>query len=392
MKNIKAMGIAFIMFLVTITGVGIATKNGIPAYNIRYGTWISTTKFGCNDGMKKLVKNDNVFAIFGSSELKHCQRSGFHADSIYKNSDIKPVFIGKGGFQSLGHAIILGSIGQELKGKKVVISVSPQWFKSYGFRKDAFGSMYSETNMIAFLKNKDISDETKDYVIKRVKELTDENPTMWKNIKQDIEWYRDNNGNIIDTVRKNVHSALANYKADTKLYIASIVKGYKNDTNESGNDEITNSKWDKLYKKAIKRGEKKSGHNRFGMNDRVYNKRYKEKVKKNVFKDLQYTPDSMEFDDLKCFIDICRQENIDVMMVMQPLNAKWADYTNFPKEKRDELYGAVRNFAKNNSVKLADLTSMEYDDYMFEDDSHLALKGLVYFNEQIYNFYKQDKK
>ena len=34
MKNIKAMGIAFIMFLVTITGVGIATKNGIPAYNI----------------------------------------------------------------------------------------------------------------------------------------------------------------------------------------------------------------------------------------------------------------------------------------------------------------------------------------------------------------------
>lgn len=63
-----------------------------------------------------------------------------------------------------------------------------------------------------------------------------------------------------------------------------------------------------------------------------------------------------------------------------------------PKAKRDELYGAVRNFAKNNNVKLADLTSMEYDDYMFEDDSHLALKGLVYFNEQIYNFYKQDKK
>lgn len=54
----------------------------------------------------------------------------------------------------------------------------------------------------------------------------------------------------------------------------------------------------------------------------------------------------MEFDDLKCFIDICRQENIDVMMVMQPLNAKWADYTNFPKAKRDELYGAVRNLQK----------------------------------------------
>lgn len=56
MKNIKAMGIAFIMFLVTITGVGIATKNGIPAYNIRYGTWISTTKFGCNDRNEKISR------------------------------------------------------------------------------------------------------------------------------------------------------------------------------------------------------------------------------------------------------------------------------------------------------------------------------------------------
>ena len=93
-----------------------------------------------------------------------------------------------------------------------------------------------------------------------------------------VKWYRDNNGNVIDTVRKNVHSALANYKADTKLYIASVVKGYSNDTNEGGKDRITH--WNKLYKKAVKRGEKKSGHNRFGMSDRIYNKNYKEKVKK----------------------------------------------------------------------------------------------------------------
>ena len=54
-----------------------------------------------------------------------------------------------------------------------------------------------------------------------------------------------------------------------------------------GKDQITH--WNKLYKKAVKRGEKKSGHNRFGMSDRIYNKNYKEKVKKKAFKDLQYT-------------------------------------------------------------------------------------------------------
>lgn len=46
--------------------------------------------------------------------------------------------------------------------------------------------------------------------------------------------------------------------------------------------------------------------------------------------------------------------------------------------------------AKDKGAELADLSKMEYENYVFEDDSHLALKGLVNFNEQIYNFYKQN--
>lgn len=390
MKSIKAMGIAFVMFLVTVTVVKIASAYGLPGYNIGYGTWISSTKFGCASGMKKLVSNDNVFTIFGSSELKHCQNSGFHADSIFKDTDIKPVLIGKGGCQSLNHAITLGAIGQELKNKKVVISVSPQWFKPNGVSKNAFGSFYSETNMIAFLQNKNISEKTKQYVIERVKSLTDENPTMWNCVQDDVKWYKDSKGNMMDEARKSIHSAIANYKAETKLYFASVVKGYFKETNYNGKDEI--SDWDMLYKKAEKSGSKESGHNPYGMYDKIYKSRYQKKVKKHMFKDLVYSTQSQEFDDLQCFLDICKEENIEVMMIMQPLNGKWADDLNFPTEKRQELYDKVKAIAGKNNVQLADLSGMEYDDYTFEDDSHLALKGLVCFNEQIYNFYKQNEK
>ena len=364
MKNIKAIGIAFVMFLITVISVGIASEYWMPDYNIKYGTWISATKFGCNSGMKSLLSNENVFTVFGSSELKHCQRSGFHADSIYKNTDIKPVFIGKGGYQSLNHAITLGSVGQELKDKKVVISISPQWFKRDGVRKDAFGSSYSETNMIAFLKNKDISDDTKEYVINRIKSLTDENPTMWKRVWDDVKWYKDNKGNILDEAKKNIHKSIAEYKAETKLFVASVVKGYNKTDSNNTSKKV---RWDNLYKKADKKGRKRAGHNRFGMYDVIYTKRYKKKVEKNLFKDLEYSTESKEFDDLQCFLDICKEENIKVLMIMQPLNGKWADYTNFPIEKRQALYSKIKALAKENNVELADLSGLEYDNYIFED-------------------------
>ena len=47
---------------------------------------------------------------------------------------------------------------------------------------------------------------------------------------------------------------------------------------------------------------------------------------------------------------------------------------------------------KEYDVQLADMTDGEYEKYYFEDESHLALKGLVTFNEKIYDFYKQPSK
>ena len=126
---------------------------------------------------------------------------------------MKPVFIGKGGYQSLYHAIAVGSIGETLKGRKIVISVSPQWFKNTGVKEDAFGATYSESNFIEFLKNKDISDSTKDYVISRAIDLTKNNPTMCNRIKDDVRWYRDNSKNPWDIFRKSIHTRLVEDKA-----------------------------------------------------------------------------------------------------------------------------------------------------------------------------------
>ncbi|MFQ9114304.1 D-alanyl-lipoteichoic acid biosynthesis protein DltD [uncultured Eubacterium sp.] len=387
MKNLKAIGMAFVLFLITVSGIKITEKHTTPKNSVTYGTWDSASKFANTEGLKRLVNNKEAMVILGSSELRHCQKTGFHGDTVYQNTDMKPIFIGRGGYQSLNHAITLGAIADGIKNKKVVISVSPQWFKPTGVRKDAFGDSYSESHMIAFLKNKDISKETKKYVISRIKTLTADNHVMWSRIQDDVKWYMDNDGNTFDKVRKNIHSYLVNDKAETKLFMASILRGRLKDKKPGKEKQI---QWDKLYKKADLKGKKMAPKNKYGMFDDVYKRKLKYKVDHNMIRKLNYTTKSIEFKDLQCFLDVCREENIKAMIVMLPFNGRWSDYAEYPQKNRNKIYNAVRKIAKDKGAELADLSEMEYENYVFEDDSHLALKGLVNFNEQIYNFYKQN--
>ena len=307
---------------------------------------------------------------------------------------MKPVFIGKGGYQSLYHAIAVGSIGETLKGRKIVISVSPQWFKNTGVKEDAFGATYSESNFIEFLKNKDISDSAKDYVISRAIDLTKNNPTMCNRIKDDVRWYRDNSKNPWDIFRKSIHTRLVEDKADIKLFLNAWKAGMLGKSSDEKADGTTNKKikWKKYYKKAEKKGIKKTSKNQMGMLDNVYNKKYKKLVDQNIRWKPTYTENSVEGKDLACLLQICKEENLQVMVVLQPFNGLYNDYIRWPKKRRNAIYNKIRKIAKEYDVQLADMTDGEYEKYYFEDESHLALKGLVTFNEKIYDFYKQPSK
>lgn len=129
-----------------------------------------------------------------------------------------------------------------------------------------------------------------------------------------------------------------------------------------------------------------------GMLDNVYNKKYKKLVGQNIRWKPTYTEKSVEGKDLACLLQICKEENLQVMVVLQPFNGLYNDYIRWPKKKRNAIYNKIRKIAKEYDVQLADMTDGEYEKYYFEDESHLALKGLVTFNEKIYDFYKQPSK
>ena len=136
--------------------------------------------------------------IFGSSELRHGQGSGFHGDTIFDGADMDPIYVGKAGYQSLTHAITLGAVGSQAANKKAVLIVSPQWFKENGVKSTAFEAAFSEEEYIALLENPDISQETKDYINGRLQNIMADNETMSEKVKKAREWYQPKDDNTAE--------------------------------------------------------------------------------------------------------------------------------------------------------------------------------------------------
>jgi D-alanine transfer protein len=344
--------------------------------------------------LQELLSEKETLPIFGTSELRHGQGSGYHADTIFKDSDMKPIFIGEAGYQSLSQAITLGSLGDDVSGKKIVLIVSPQWYKPKGVIKSAFGNAFSEDEFIAFLQNDAIASDTKKFMIGRVKSLVKGNDIMTKRIDDDVRWYANDelNLNPIDAVNKSVHTYMVQDKAITGLATRMKATGVSGGPQTSKEISLKQDFWNNLNEKAEKQGEKIASDNPLGMYDKVYKKEYKPMLDGGDVKDPEYKPDSIEDKDLESFLQICKQEKVEPLVIVLPFNGYWYDAIGYKTDRRTTIYKAIDEMCKKYQANFVDLSAHEYDKYYFEDNSHPALKGLVDLNETIYKFYRGNEK
>ncbi|WP_144497900.1 D-alanyl-lipoteichoic acid biosynthesis protein DltD, partial [Bacillus paralicheniformis] len=86
----------------------------------------------------KALEDPKYLPIYGSSELSRLD--AFHPSNYFKvnNQGFTPYLVGKGGSQSLIHAINFAAQSGQLKGKKIVFIISPQWFQKDGSDESHF--------------------------------------------------------------------------------------------------------------------------------------------------------------------------------------------------------------------------------------------------------------
>ncbi|MEC1589276.1 D-alanyl-lipoteichoic acid biosynthesis protein DltD [Bacillus sonorensis] len=330
----------------------------------------------------KMLEDPKYLPIYGSSELSRLDQ--FHPSNYFKvnNKGFTPYLVGKGGSQSLIHAVNFAAHADQLKGKKLVFIISPQWFQKKGSDEAHFAPNFSALQAYDLLFNQHIDQNLKKKMIKRM--------LKYHAVKNDALLAA-----IYKAELKQDHMTLSLLTPAAKAYrnvlqkkdlYYSMAEGTAPDRTIS--QSVKNKSWGELKQMAAQVGEKESRSNQFKLVNNAY-KKIKPKLKKlkNSKKHMSYVK-SVEFNDFQMMMDVLKESDAEPLFISVPVHGKWYDYTGFPKKGRTDYYAKIKKQIEAEGFQVADLTNHEYDPYFLKDTIHLGWKGWVYVDKAIEDFYQ----
>lgn len=337
--------------------------------------------------MKEILKNNSML-ILGSSEFNPNWQIGQDAfPTLFFNGegyDLDVVIAGRGGTQSLNHAITIAAYGDEIANKKVTLIVSPQWFAPGGVSEKAFSGVFLPEIYQKWMNNNTLSHKTTKAIQKRTEELL-------KNMDGKA-WDRVNAMNHSQKTEKPVTGITRRIENA----FMELKKKYEFDKKHKEEKYIEKTKtaddidFKAMLNDAETMGKKYSTNNEFGIYDSYFNTYIRQGLKGYRNKDAGYSyAKSKEYDDLKLFLEVCKEKGVKPMLVIVPVNGRWYDYIGHQKSERQKYYENIRNVAKEYGAEIADFSGKEYETYFLADVMHIGWKGWVYLDESIYKFSKE---
>lgn len=365
-------------------------------YDNNIGSWLLPEK---NENMilqkAGIKKGDNLF-IYGSSELSTTDIFT-HPNNFFKDKSdgFQVNLIGRGHCQSLIHAINMGSLGKKLKGQKLVFIISPQWFEKDGADNKGFAMNFSESQFYKYMLNDNISKTNKLYLTERVKKLTKNDERLFQdNVFSQLYSYNTFCTDIaLDSIKPYyfIRDQFLNIQDEREAVSVMKNKKYLGKDEKAGTKR--NFNWDSELKLAENEGKSNATDNDFGAINKYYDTYIKNDLEKDkgMYKNDSYLV-SPEYDDLKLFLNTCKDNGIKPLIVSVPVNGRWYDYCEFPKEGRQGCYKKIKDMVESYNFDFLDLSNHEYDKYFLKDIMHLGWKGWVYIDKAIDEYYYSSGK
>lgn len=389
MKRMKAFAVALLLFVLTVICCHFYTRNRVPVNNTAFSTWSIEEKSVSLSGMTANM-NEGSMPVFGSSEFQHGKDTIYHPKNLFSDTRFNPMLIGAGYYQSLSHAITLAAIEPAMQVRKAVLILSPQWFRKTGVVDQAYTSRFSENLYTAMLANPKLSEESRTYISERTHILLDmdEKTLEHVDLHEKVLWKEE--GSFVEQKKEALWNVFLKEK-DTFTTAFNLIESGIGKGNGIPSEEAEPD-WGALLTQAEKDGDLEN-QNEFFITDETYERlvpHLPEKKGMNSDADKGYQG-GPEFDDLRCFLQVCRELDIEPMLVILPVNGYYYDFTEFPKEARQKYYEKIRKLAAEYNTKTADFSGQEYTKYFFEDRVHIGKTGWVMVNESLYKFYRENQ-
>lgn len=344
----------------------------------------------CSDYVMDQIIDENSIVVLGSSELGASDELAF-PKALFNNgySDFNMILMGTAHLQSLPQAINVGALQNNIKNGKIVLILSPQWFSASGLSTQAYSSRFEELNFVQFLRNKNISKQTKIAVSNRINGLLTADPTTLDRVIKDENVYLYHSLNPFTYIEMITYNMFRDAKTRFELVDEFNSLSPLDKTNYIHANEIN---FDSLLLQAAELGAESCTNNEFGIYDEYFNTYIRNEFEgfKGRSEAESYAV-SPEYGDFRLFLDVCKETGIEPLIISVPVNGRWYDYTGFSKADRNTYYQNIRDICAEYGVSLVDFSEKEYELYFLKDIMHMGWKGWAYLDKAVYSFYKGEK-
>ena len=339
---------------------------------------------------KQAYSNPEFLPIIGSSEMEHVD--SFHPSAYFKkyNSGFIPFLVGQPGTTTLTHFFYINSVNHELKNRKIVYIISPQWFSKQGIVESELNKFVSKSEIYGWLKGANPKEETTTQLARhllRFKSLKSEDI-----IQSSLQRLADRKP--LTAIQKM--TIIINFqilkKEDLLFFNISNLTHQNTELSPIINEfskKLPNEPTDKnLEKLAVDQGNESSNNNPFHINNQLWTQNliYNYKELKNFKKTTSYL-ESPEYQDFQQLLNVFAKNNNDVLFVIQPVNGLWASYTGVSKTTLKKFSSKIRmQLNRQGFNQIADLTDMYDVPYASGDTVHFGTKGWLATDKAIEKF------
>ena len=331
--------------------------------------------------------SENTLVLMGSSELLVTNHKEYHPKQLFNYSDFNIMQIGEVDSQNIIHASILGSIGDEIPNKKVVLIESIQWFNRDGFSGEKFINKISKEHIYRTMTNPKIKHETKKKFIDRLIELSVDDIELNNTLKNYKAIYLDREFIPFISTSARLEAFIYSLKNRMSFFQKRIIKDL---SLKSGSAYSID--WDTLESEEVQKNKLSTSNNPYGIDNEYYLRFIKDKYDSlknshSLYKDPGYVDlNSIEYSDMEVFLEIAKELDIEVLIVVAPVNGKWFDYTGFYAERRKSTYDKIIELAKQYNADIYDFSQIEYEEGFMFDPIHIGVKGWINLDKKLIEF------
>ncbi|MEY8661821.1 D-alanyl-lipoteichoic acid biosynthesis protein DltD [Ligilactobacillus faecis] len=342
------------------------------------------------NAVKQKAFEENYVPFFGSSELS--RMDAFHPASLAERYDrnYRPFLLGGPGSTSLAQFYgMQGSLAQ-LKGKKAVMIISPQWFVKQGTNPAAFSLYYSNLETVSWLKH--VNDGKMDrFAAERLLAM----PTIQNDhiLKKAVLQVKDGQ-KLSSSMQTYIDLKYNQLKHEDQLFSTLALKDNTEKIAKVAAKLPATYDQAKLDALAYQMGAKKTNNNPFDIDDRFFDKNLRDKYFKLKNKQSSYNyVSSPEYSDFELVLNQFAENNMNVMFVIPPVNEKWSNYTGLSREMLQACTEKIKYQLRSQGfTNIVDLSKDGGERYFMQDTIHLGWRGWLKMDQAVGPFLSTDQK